>query len=565
MLRLIPSVKVLTETAGQLKKNTIFYNPDGLDPRLKAVLGKLPASDDGAPVTVTVNGTEGEGYTLDITADAVAIAADGPAGAFYAIQTLRQIFANGSVPCLHIEDKPDFSYRGFYHDVTRGKIPTVETVKKLIDDMAYYKLNSLQLYVEHVFEFDQTKDLQPYTGYLTGEEMEELDAYCKENFIEFIPSLSTFGHLYELLQQPKYHHLRVLDGFEPSSNFWNERMAHHTIDPTQDESIEVIKSLIDQYAPHFTSDYFNICCDETFDLQMHRDTEADKGQMYVDFVQKIIEHVKSKGKKVMMWADILQKHPETIGQMPEDTVFLNWNYSATPPEAKVLQFAELNRPQIVCPGTSSWSRFIENVDVEEKNISLLAEYGYKHGAIGVLNTNWGDWGNPCSIEMASYGMVLGAEKAWSAETKADEKFHSAADLLLYGKEGAFELLNTLSAAHAKCNWNSFARAYFAYRSGGECEIAPTEEALKEIVETCRTVLKQLDTPWGNDEYRQEMILSLKGLWAMAELAAKMAKYDLSPTADVKLWIAQYADTWRKKNKESELRNIVEMFTYLAEH
>ena len=56
------------------------------------------------------------------------------------------------VPCLHIKDKPDFKYRGFYQDVTRGKIPTVDTIKKLIDTMAYYKLNSLQLYVEHVFE-----------------------------------------------------------------------------------------------------------------------------------------------------------------------------------------------------------------------------------------------------------------------------------------------------------------------------------------------------------------------------------------------------------------------------
>ena len=74
---------------------------------------------------------------------AVKIQAESPAGAFYAIQTLRQILKEETVPCLHIKDRPDFKYRGFYQDVTRGKIPTVATLKKLIDDMAYYKLSFL--------------------------------------------------------------------------------------------------------------------------------------------------------------------------------------------------------------------------------------------------------------------------------------------------------------------------------------------------------------------------------------------------------------------------------------
>jgi len=563
MLKLIPSVKSLAETGGVLKKSAIFYNSGALDPRLEAVLSKLPFAEDGAPVTVSVSGTEGEGYSLQITEDGVSVAAEGPAGAFYALQTLRQIFANGTpVPCLKIEDAPDFPYRGFYHDVTRGRIPTVETLKDLIDKMAYYKLNSLQLYVEHVFEFEETKDLQPYTGYLTGAELEELDAYCKENFIDFIPSLSTFGHLYEMLQQPQYQHLRVLDGYQPSPNFWHERMAHHTVDPTNEESIGVIRSLIDQYAPHFTSGYFNICCDETFDLTLHRDQEADKGRMYVDFVQKIIRHVKDKDKKVMMWADILLKHPETIELLPEDTVFLNWTYAADPSESKVLRFAELGRRQIVCPGTTSWSRLCENVEVEEQNITKLVDYGYKHGAIGVLNTNWGDWGNPCSIEMACYGMVLGAGKSWAVNTSADEEFHAAADLLLYGKQGAFEMLSALSRAQDKVRWNPFAKAYFAKRYGGECVVEASAEGCGEAVEICKNTLKSLTRPWGHDEYRREMILTLKGIWVMAELAAKMADYEISPAADVNLWLAQYADMWRKKNKESELRNIVEMFTWL---
>ena len=54
--------------------------------------------------------------------------------------------------------------------------------------MAYYKLNSLQLYVEHTFEFEETKDPLEEKGYISKEEIIELDKYCYDNFIEFIPS-----------------------------------------------------------------------------------------------------------------------------------------------------------------------------------------------------------------------------------------------------------------------------------------------------------------------------------------------------------------------------------------
>ena len=566
MLRLIPSVKVLTEKEGFLKKNTLKMPSSLLDSRLASLIAKLPCSEDGAEVSVTRKGNEGEGYTLDITADAVLICADGAAGAFYALQTLRQIFANGDpIPCLHIEDKPDFAYRGFYHDVTRGKIPTVQTLKELIDNMAYYKLNSLQLYVEHVFEFEETKDIQPKTGYLTGAELEELDAYCKENFIEFIPSLATFGHMYDILEQPQYRHLRVLEGYEPSRNFWFERMQHHTIDPLQEESLDLVQSLISRYSKHFTSDFFNICGDETFDLKNHPKADGNSGQLYIDFIGKIIEHVKSKGKKVMMWADILLKHPEIIDQLPEDTIFLNWYYHENPPEANTKKFADVGRPQIVCPGTTSWSRLCENVGVAEKNICNFAEQGAKYGAIGVLNTNWGDWGNPCSLELGLYGMVLGAEKSWTVATAADEEFHKAADLLLYGHEGAFDILAKISAAHDNVKWNPFVKAYYAYRYGDPIEVNATEAGCLSTVEACDALLPLLQEPWEKDEFRKELLLTVQGVRILAEQSAKMQKYTLASTSDVKAWIAEYAAQWRKKNKESELRNIVDLFTYLAEN
>ena len=165
MLRLIPEVKNLKIYDKTWSAATIKYKKGSLDSRLELALSAFETDESGIPLEIRVTGGQTEAYKLAINENGILIEADAEAGAFWAIQTLRQIFANGDeVPYLEICDKPDFEHRGFYHDITRGKIPTVETIKQLIDQMAYYKLNSLQLYVEHVYEFEECKELIKKTG-----------------------------------------------------------------------------------------------------------------------------------------------------------------------------------------------------------------------------------------------------------------------------------------------------------------------------------------------------------------------------------------------------------------
>ncbi len=561
MLNLIPQVKTLELREGALTKKAIFFNSFTADNRLSAAIQKLPTAPDGVALTLEV-GNEGEGYELWIEKDAVRVKGDGAAGAFYAIQTLRQILQHEEIPCLYIKDCPDFPYRGFYHDVTRGKVPTLQSVKELIDQMAYYKLNSLQLYVEHTFPFEETKELIQKTGYLTKEEIHEIDAYCKENFIEFIPSLSTFGHLFELLNQEQYAHLRVMKDYEAMPNRWADRMGHHTIDPLEPESIEVIKSLIDQYEPHFESNIFNICCDETFDLtRRYEESEHDPSKLYVEFVKKIIAHLQSKGKQVMMWADILLKHPETITEIPDNIYFLNWFYRLDPPEDTIIRFAELGRKQIVCPGTTIWNRFCEGVKVEEENISLMAEYGYKHGAIGVLNTNWGDYGHTCSLELSMYGLVLGAEKSWTVATKVGEEFSKKVDFLLYRQEGALDALKEVSALQDLLDFRKFCVNYYRLAFPSEKEAKPiTETPVEEFQRRYLAIRDRLSAEtWAKDEYRQELLLAAEAVCLTAELDAIRQKKDVTRVTDTEKWLKAFREKWTAKNKESELYRIEEFF------
>jgi len=565
-MNIIPYPKRIEINDGFLQNKAMNLQTVVLDDRILYALDNFEKADEGVALEIFAGqNEESEAYTLTIECDRIIINAKGNTGAFYAIQTLKQIFSYDEIPCCYIEDEPDFKYRGFYHDVTRGKVPTVKRIKKLIDDMAYYKLNSLQLYVEHTFEFKEFADSIDKTGYLSAEEIREIDDYCKMNFIDFIPSVATFGHLYELLEKDSYKHLREMDDYE-SEIFWADRMAHHTIDPTKEESFALVKSLIDQYMPSFSSDYFNICGDETFDLKKGKHKDENTGKLYIDFVSKLIDYVKSRNKTVMMWADILLNYPEKIDNLPEDVVLLNWYYWETPDEKTFETIKKSGCRQIVCPGTGSWSRLCENYELEITNITKMIDLGYKYSAEGVLNTNWGDWGNPCSIELAMFGLVLGAAKSWNVSTNVDEDYITSVNNLLYKNQNGSEYIKRLSELCSEISWGTFVMQYANIVNGKtvfkEIDI-PDKDILSATVNNCFDLMQEIEADeWQDDRMKEQLILAAEGVAVMAELLAKCAGYMEKRKTDTKKWLEKYCEKWLEDNKESELREIEKMFLVL---
>ena len=331
-------------------------------------------------------------------------------------------------------------------------------------------------------------------------------------------------------------------------------MMHHTIDPRQPESIAIIKSLIDQYAPCFTDRSFNICCDETFDLQ---EIDPD-GSLYVNFVKQIISHTESKGKQVMMWADIALKYPQQISQLPENVVFLNWKYSQDPPEDRVSALAD--RKQILCPGTASWSRMCENPIQETGNICAMAKYAKKYHTLGLLNTNWGDWGNPCSLELAMYGLSLGAAVSWDDTTEPGQDFDSSVDALIYEHEGGTALLKKLSVLCRHARWLDLCRLYYRKRYAYEDQPGrELEEDPAKVTAACTAFAEELEKQtWKQDEYRQEMIISARCTALISGLLA-------GESVDMLPWLEAFGQKWLEKNKPSELFRIQEMITWLAQN
>lgn len=508
------------------------------------------------------NVLQSEEYNLTISIDSIFISGGTDVACFYALKTLEQIINQygKKLPSVSINDYPDMSYRGFYYDASRGRIPSVEGIKRMVDILAGMKINSLQIYVEHSFDFNEFRSLGRSSDYvLTPNDILEIDDYCYQNFIDFIPSMATFGHLYELLSLNEYKELCELDNFKPEWHFWRERMAHHTIDPSNPNSIKVICSLIDQYLPLFRSKYFNICCDETFDLCTGKNKGKNKGNLYCEFVNKIIGHVTDNGKTVMMWGDIVLEHPETLKTLPKSTILLNWDYGANPRLDKIESVYKSEFQQIVCPGTSSWMRLIENPENSIPNIVKMIECGYKYRANGALITNWGDYGHPASFESSIYGTITAACKSWNVETSIDETFELDFSRIIYGlSSNAVKYITELSSAQENAPWISF----FDWNKKRDIsEFSGSIDSSMNAEQKCAEIIQALSAYKQENRFIDHLSVAAQGI-ALLNMAEQIILSNGNFTewrfrADE--WLRKYQERWLETSKLSEfceIRNFI---------
>ena len=155
-----------------------------------------------------------DAYRLSIDENGVSVCGGSLRSLGWGVQTLRQIVRQsaGMLPFVTIEDEPDIKNRGFYHDLARGRVQTLENLKKMIDILSFYKLTEFQLYIEHTYLFRDIPELWRHETPLTAEEILELDRYACERGVELVPSLSSFGHLCNLLSTKTYQDLCELPG-----------------------------------------------------------------------------------------------------------------------------------------------------------------------------------------------------------------------------------------------------------------------------------------------------------------------------------------------------------------
>ena len=385
-------------------------------------------------------GRAGDAYRIDVSASGIRLEAGGAAGLRWATETLGQwIDARGRVPIGHVEDRPDFELRGFMLDVSRGKVPTLETLCELVDACASLKLNVLMLYVEHTFRFRRHPRIGEHDSPLLAEEIRTLDAYAAANHVQLVPSLQSLGHM---------EHVLALDPYRPLA----ETDAGWTISPVLPGTRALLGDLYDELLPNFRSRLFNANCDEPWDLprgrSAEREAERGPGGVFVDHVHAVQSLARAHGKRTMIWADVVHAHPERVAELDEDLVFLDWWYEAELDFDRVRVFAENGRDFVVCPGTASWNCLFPRVGTSVANVARWADAGRRHGALGLLDTDWGDNGHFNLQGLSFFGMAWAAQHAWSGDTPA-QRFDRAFSRLRFGDAtGAVaRLYRALGAVH----------------------------------------------------------------------------------------------------------------------
>ena len=357
-----------------------------------------------------------EGYTIEINKDRIILKAIAPNGLFYAVCTLKQLIAGSKVRSCIISDHPDYPFRGVSIATNRGRVPTVEYLKKMIRVLSSYKANALTLYMEHTFKFKKHPLIGKGCSSLSASDIKEVSRYAKQYYVDLFPSFQSFGHYANVLNLKKYEHL-------------SESYKNWTLSPSEPGTYKLLKDLYQEINSAFDSKYFNICCDETYDLGDGKSAgTANKigiGGLYLKHINKIRKMLEEQGKTVMMWFDIfLSKGAEVIDKVPKNIIMLNWNYyrrSEGYPGLKTFHKAGLK--QMVCPSNQAYARIFPNLEWGMANIESFLIEGKKYNVVGALNTDWGDGGHLNMPELAWHGHIFFCDAAWNTKKKDAESFH----------------------------------------------------------------------------------------------------------------------------------------------
>jgi hexosaminidase len=384
---------------------------------------KVTTSGQTSIIFTVDNSIPKQGYSINISSDGLHIGYADDEGLFYSLVTLGQISAQtgDQLPGMNITDWPDLKIRGAMLDISRDKVPTLETLYGIIDFLAMMKYNHLQLYVEGFsFAYPSFRELWEVTETpITGEEIRKLDQYCADRFIDLVPNQNSLGHMNAWLTTEQFGDLAECpDGYKLMGLI----ELKSTLDVSDPRSLELVKQMTVDILPYFSSDYFNANLDEPFEIGKCKNRklaqETGEEQLYMNFVTQLHNFITAKGKKMMMWGDIVSKHPEIISQIPDEVVLLEWGYEHMHPyESNCRNYHEAGLKYMVCPGTSSWTTITGRTENMKGNIANAVGSGIKYNAIGMLLTDWGDMGHWQYWPVSYAPFVYGAALSWNYDSR----------------------------------------------------------------------------------------------------------------------------------------------------
>ena len=373
---------------------------------LKPEFSKKP-DDEAIVVSLTGDTIKfgSEGYSLEVTPDNIFIVAATPAGAFYGMQTLRQLFPpeledttfiadEWKIPAVEVFDKPQFHWRGQLFDVSRHFYP-LEFVKKNIDYLARYKMNVYHLHLTDdqgwrieikkypkltsigawrvdYNDMDWWKrpaqkpgDKATYGGYYTQEQIKDLVKYAADRFITILPEIDVPGHSQAIIASyPEVscdgRQYYVATGGVAKDN---------TVCPGKERTFEFLEGVLDEVIPLFPGKYFHIGGDECNKSQWKKCPDCqrrireeglrDEHELQSYFIRRMEKIVNAYGKVLIGWDEILEG-----GLAPNATV-MSWRG-----EKGGIASAKMGHDVIMSPNHYCY------LDLKQGDPNLEPPYGY---------------------------------------------------------------------------------------------------------------------------------------------------------------------------------------------
>lgn len=447
-----------------------------------------------------------EGYQLTVNEKGILVKAQTYAGALYAWQSILQLFPPAiysnqvqpkivwNIPFVQITDTPRFEWRGFMMDVSRHFF-TVAEVKKMMDEMAMYKLNRLHFHLTddqgwrveikalpkltqvgawrpnrigkwHNITKPASEEPKTYGGFYTQEDIKDLVAYAKTKNIEIMPEIDVPGHSMAFLAA--YPQLSTTPNYPYQVNAgeefidWSGLNGHITaridnnLDPSKKEVYEYLDIIFGELSTLFPFEYMHMGGDETAknnwaksdDVKalMQRENLKTQDEVQSYFVRRVEKIMQSKGKKLMGWDEILE------GGLAPEAAVMSWRGVKGGAEA-----ARQKHPVVMSPSSHNYLDYYQGEATAEGSVyaglRMKKTYSFEPVPEGVeekyiLGNQGNLWSeqlqNIRNLEYMAWPRLMAiAEVAWSPKKSKDwERFSKKV-------ESHFAILDTLKIKYAK--------------------------------------------------------------------------------------------------------------------
>jgi hexosaminidase len=305
-----------------------------------------------------------EGYRMRVAADGIVVDAAGAAGAFYAVQTMRQlmpaqIFSDSavagvrwSVAAATIEDSPRFRWRGAHLDVSRHFMP-VEFVKRYIDLLALHKMNSFHWHLTddqgwriEIRKYPRLTEVgawrsetlvgsmrrnlanAPYDGirhggFYTQEQIRDVVEYARQRFVNVVPEIELPGHAQAVIAA--YPQLGSTSEPVEVRKVWG--VSDHVLNPS-DSTVAFMKDVLDEVLQLFPGQFIHIGGDEVAKTQwrthpaarerMQKEGLQTEEELQSWFIHQFDEFLASRGRRMVGWDEILE------GGLAPNAVVMSW-------------------------------------------------------------------------------------------------------------------------------------------------------------------------------------------------------------------------------------------------